>query len=592
MNEKKRNTFLIGAVMWLVMVLSIQADVNVKSEDFVFTDTSSTIMAFSLSGKNETVRAINDAQAGIVLLHGWNLIATQGDWLQADNETLFAELKPITLDRQTMSYVRASLPLTAGTPLWIYSGNQQNVQFNQADSSSVIGGISDGKGWHLVGVGGEKDIMLGEILSAWQWRNGRWCPLEIYNGFVTLSAGRGYFIYKEKGTLNSILAEWVQQYFDEQDFHGAEDADGDGLTNLEEYKNGTNPINSDTDGDGMPDGWEVRYGLDPLDESDAAKDLDDDGISNLSEYEQDLDPTIADADPDKALYMVVDLSDGPNAERYPVRYTNTSPNLNDDACRTTQLWLRKIPKGTFIMGAPENEYGRFTRETPHKVTLTQDYYIGVFECTQRQWNLIMGDNPSRYKGECRPVDSKDYDSIRGTSPTAGGGWPEFGHTVDATSFMGKLLAKTGLTFDLPTEAQWEYACRAGTTTALNSGKNLTNPTEQDAAMDEVGRYCYNVSDGKGGYSSEHTKVGSYLPNAWGLYDMHGNVQEWCLDWWYNEGYGTAAVVDPCGPTTGTLRVLRGGSWKRIAQFCRSAFKDGDWSWNTYELYGFRIVCLP
>ena len=102
------------------------------------------------------------------------------------------------------------------------------------------------------------------------------------------------------------------------------------------------------------------------------------------------------------------------------------------------------------MGAPEDELGRFVRETPHEVTLTQDYFIGVFECTQRQWNLVMGNNSSRYKGDDRPVDSKDFDSIRGTSSTAGAGWPEYGHSVDATSFMGKLQAKTGLTFDLPT----------------------------------------------------------------------------------------------------------------------------------------------
>ena len=155
--------------------------------------------------------------------------------------------------------------------------------------------------------------------------------------------------------------------------------------------------------------------------------------------------------------------------------------------------------------------------------------------------------------------------------------------------MGKLQAKTGLTFDLPTEAQWEYACRAGTTTALNSGKNLTSIV-QDAAMDEVGRYYYNQSDGKGGYS-QHTKVGSYLPNAWGLYDMHGNVYEWCLDW-YNRSYGTVAVSDPLGPTTGSNRVFRGGGWYHAARICRSA--------NRYNLnpsdyddgFGFRVVCLP
>ena len=541
---------------------------------------------------NVKLTVANSAPDEISLLPGWNLIAAQGNWLQEGNEDLFAELNPLKLDRQTMSYIHASLPLTAGTPLWIFSDTQQNVQFNHEDSGLVVGGISDKRGWHLVGVGGEKDVMIETVSSAWQWSNGRWSSLEIHNGFVKLLAGHGYFIYKEKGAMTYLSAEWVQQYFSEQDFHSAEDADGDGLTNLEEYQRGTNPINSDTDGDGIPDGWEVKYGLDPLDESDAAQDWDQDGISNLSEYEQDLDPTIADTDPDKALYIVVDLTDGPKAERYPVRYTNSQPNLDNDACRTTQLWLRRIPKGTFTMGAPMDELGRYTRETPHTVTLTQDYYIGVFECTQRQWNLIMGNNQSRYKGDCRPVDSIDYDSIRGTSPTAGAGWPEFAHSVDATSFMGKLKAKTGLTFDLPTEAQWEYACRAGTTTAFNSGKNMTDLNGQDAAMAEVGRYYYNESDGKGGYSSKHTKVGSYLPNAWGLYDMHGNVQEWCLDRWYNYGYGTEDVVDPCGPVTGELRVLRGGSWQKTARLCRSAFKDGDVPYDIYNSTGFRIVCLP
>ena len=544
------------------------------------------------SAKDMAVTRTNNVEKEIILLPGWNLIAAQGNWLQEGNEALFAELNPFSLDKKSMTYYRVSLPVTAGTPIWVYSRSQQNVRINQEDSGMVIGGISDRKGWHLVGVGGEKDVIIEAVLSVWQWHNNRWSPLEIHDGVAKLLAGRGYYVYKMKGSTACISAEWVQQYFDEQNFHSAEDADGDGLTNLEEYKKGTNPVNLDTDGDGMPDGWEVRYGLNPLDAADAAEDLDHDDISNLSEYEQDLDPTIADTDPDKALYMVVDLSNGPDAERFPVRYTNSLPKLDDDICRTTQLWLRRIPKGTFMMGAPEDELGRFVRETPHKVTLTQDYYIGVFECTQKQWNLIMGNNSSRYKGDGRPVDSKDYDSIRGTSSTAGAGWPECGHSVDSTSFMGKLRTKTGLTFDLPTEAQWEYACRAGTTTSLNSGKNLTNPTGQDAAMDEVGRYRFNESDGKGGYSAKHTKVGSYLPNAWGLYDMHGNVQEWCLDWWYNEGYGTKPAVDPCGPATGTLRVLRGGSWKRNAQLCRSAFKDGDWPWNVYELYGFRIVCLP
>lgn len=250
-------------------------------------------------------------------------------------------------------------------------------------------------------------------------------------------------------------------------------------------------------------------------------------------------------------YLVVNLNTGA------VTPSTTGPDLSDDACRTTELWLRRIPKGTFTMGSPEGEVGRYSNETRHQVTLTEDFYIGVFEITQKQYSLIYGSNPSYYKGDTRPVEYVSYDAIRGTGSTAGAGWPSYGHVVDSGSFLGKLRAKTGQTFDLPTEAQWEYACRAGTTTALNTGKNLTS-ADKDSAMDEAGRYNYNQNDGKGGYSSNHTKVGSYLPNAWGLYDMHGNVWEWCLDW-YKSYLGSSAVTDPKGPESGCNRVVRGGS---------------------------------
>jgi formylglycine-generating enzyme required for sulfatase activity len=104
------------------------------------------------------------------------------------------------------------------------------------------------------------------------------------------------------------------------------------------------------------------------------------------------------------LYAVVDLSGGASAASYPVRYSMNGPNLSSDKCRTTELWLRKIPAGTFIMGSPEDEVGRVSSEIQHQVTLTQDYYIGVFECTQKQWELVMGSNPSAYTGDCRPVE--------------------------------------------------------------------------------------------------------------------------------------------------------------------------------------------
>ena len=294
--------------------------------------------------------------------------------------------------------------------------------------------------------------------------------------------------------------------------------------------------------------------------------------------------------PKQNLYAVVDLSGGPDAASYPVRYTNTAPNLDDDTCRTTELWLRRIPAGTFMMGAQGDEVGRYDNETQHEVTLTQDFYIGVFECTQRQWKLVMGSNPSHFNGDCRPVESISYEMIRGRGEQDGAGWPMYGHVVNSTSFMGKLQEKTGLMFDLPTEAQWEYVCRAGTTTALNSGKNLTQPTGEVEAMNEVGRYYFNQTDGIGDYS-EHTTVGNYRPNVWGLYDMHGNVLEWCLDWY--GGYFTNAVSDPVGPSSGSGRVVRGGSWSNYVRDCRSAGKRyGSGPSYSTSSHGFRIACLP
>ena len=284
-----------------------------------------------------------------------------------------------------------------------------------------------------------------------------------------------------------------------------------------------------------------------------------------------------------SLYMVVDL------EKWTVRYSADGPNLEDDTCRTTELWLRKIMPGTYTMGSPSNELGRYSNETQHEVTLTQMFYIGVFECTQKQWELVMGSNPSYYKGDTRPVERVSYNMIRGTGSTAGAGWPTYGHAVDASSFLGRIQEKTGLTFDLPTEAEWEYACRAGTTTALNSGKDLTS-TSSCPNMNEVGRYGYNRSDGKGGYS-QHTKVGSYAPNAWGLYDMHGNVWEWCLDW-YGSSYPASAVTDPNGPTSGSSRVLRGGVWDFYAYYCRSAHRCNFYPSDSNSVSGFRVACWP
>ena len=272
------------------------------------------------------------------------------------------------------------------------------------------------------------------------------------------------------------------------------------------------------------------------------------------------------------LYYVIDLSGGPDAVNYPVTTLSSDPGgVWPDEYKTTKLVLRRIEPGTFMMGGSKS-----TR-------ISQPFYIGVFEVTQKQYQLVMGSNPSAYWGDMRPVEKVSYNAIRGSS--AGAGWPASSQ-VDGTSFLGKLRAKTGLdTFDLPTEAQWEYACRAGTTSTYNNGGN----TEDD--LKTLGRYEGNVTDGRGGYS-QHTTVGSYAPNAWGLYDMHGNVFEWCLDW-----YGTlVGGIDPKGPQSGGgARIARGGNWNFSASVCpsfeRSYYGPGlNYTVPKSDIFGFRLCC--
>ncbi len=293
-----------------------------------------------------------------------------------------------------------------------------------------------------------------------------------------------------------------------------------------------------------------------------------------------------------APYLVVDLSEGTNAVTYPVRYSAEPPDLTDDTCRTSNLWLRLIPAGTFMMGSPSDELGRSTyeylQEDLHQVTITKPFYMGVFEVTEKQWKLIAGESLwGEFWGDTNPMKEPFYGEIRGWDK--GIQWP-VDNQVDGTSFMGILRRKTSLTFDLPTEAQWEYACRAGSITALNSGHNLTNPTNCPN-MNEVGWYSY--SDW---HDASFGKVGVLIPNAWGLYDMHGNVGEWCLDWWQDR-LGTDAVIDPIGPTipldiSFNFRMVRGGSYGSSAQDCRSAsrnavYQDDDFS-SFYFGVGFRV----
>ncbi len=294
------------------------------------------------------------------------------------------------------------------------------------------------------------------------------------------------------------------------------------------------------------------------------------------------------------LYMVIDLSRGTKAAKgYPVTYLADVPKGGwSDEYKTDKLVLRRIEPGTFTMGSPQDELGRERGETQHEVTLTQPFYIGVFEVTQRQWERVMGTWPSVFKNERyrdgRPVEKVSYNDIRGARD--GANWPAT-NSVDAASFMGRLRARTGKAFDLPTEAQWEYACRAGTETALNTGKNLTDK-ETCPNMAEAGRYKGNSGDGaqNGDTKVGTAEAGSYPPNAWGLYDLHGNVWEWCLDW---RGNYPGTESDPKGAVSGSYRRYRGGSWNFFGYYCRSAFRDSsrDPGSRSYEL-GFRAVLPP
>ena len=217
-----------------------------------------------------------------------------------------------------------------------------------------------------------------------------------------------------------------------------------------------------------------------------------------------------------------------------------------------------IPSGEFMMGSPEDDPDKEPNETPqHRVRITRPFYLGVHEVTQAQYEKVMGENPARFEGPALPVIMVSWN--------------------DATAFCAKL-SKTDARFDyrLPTEAEWEYACRAGTTTRYSCGDEL-DPQ-------------YAWFGGAGGNGDEKTHpVGQKRPNGWGLYDMHGNVWEWCQDWWDAGYYANLPSDDPAGPPRGSFRVLRGGGWVGLPGYCRSASRGRSAPGNRYDFLGFRVA---
>ena len=256
------------------------------------------------------------------------------------------------------------------------------------------------------------------------------------------------------------------------------------------------------------------------------------------------------------LYCVIDLSAGENATSYPVAYMAAPPigGFNTTEYKTNKLVLRRLEAGTYAM------------QKKSSVTISKPFFCGIFETTQKQYKLVTGLNPSYFKGDTLPVEKVSYDAIRGSSN--GAKWP-VSSAIDSGSFLGKLCARTGLDFDLPTEAQWEYACRAGTKTTYYWGDSMD----------------YNYAWYSGNSSESTHVVGSKKANAWGLYDMSGNVFEWCLDWYGSLAYG----IDPKGASSGSYRVRRGGSWLQDPEFCTS-FRRAYFSSNTGDSNnGFRLV---
>jgi formylglycine-generating enzyme required for sulfatase activity len=246
-----------------------------------------------------------------------------------------------------------------------------------------------------------------------------------------------------------------------------------------------------------------------------------------------------------------------------------------------------IQPGTFTMGSPTSEALRDSSEVQHQVTITSGFYIGKYEVTQGEYLAIVGNNPSYFT----PANSYSEDLNR---PVENVSW------YDATNYCHLLTQQeltagripSGWVFRLPTESEWEYACRAGTSTAFNFGNVIQGG---DANFDT--RYTYSASSGEAFVSSPSipplnrtTTVGNYVDNAWGLYDMHGNVWEWCQDRYGS--YPTGSVIDPQGPTSGANRVIRGGYWEHHGYFCRSAVHEQYIPSATGSAVGFRIVLAP
>ena len=241
-------------------------------------------------------------------------------------------------------------------------------------------------------------------------------------------------------------------------------------------------------------------------------------------------------------------SEAPAASSASARKTGDTKTVTlPGGAKMEMIWCEP---GTFMMGSPATEVGRFEDEHIHPVTITKGFWLGKYEVTQAQWESVMGVNRSRFKGPDRPVDTVSWD--------------------DCKMFVNKANATLGGMARFPTEAEWEYACRAG------SGQ----PISGNGSLDDMAWYDSNSG-------SQTHEIGRHHANAWGFYDMHGNVLEWCEDWFAKTD---AKAIDPKGPPSGSFRVLRGGCWFFYARDCRSAYRLKRDPGIRNCIFGFRLAC--
>ena len=268
-------------------------------------------------------------------------------------------------------------------------------------------------------------------------------------------------------------------------------------------------------------------------------------------------------------------SDRQGNTRISVKYHQGSAQyFTEQLSNRVGMQMMLILGGEFTMGAPETELDSQDSERPEHRVKVPTFFMGKYLVTQEQWQAIMGNNPSRFKGEKRPVEKVSWN--------------------DARDFCNRLSERTSRTYRLPSEAEWEYACRAGTTTPFHFGETISTDLANYRGTDwKINDKTYPGNYGRGElgiYREQTTEVGNFPSNNYGLCDMHGNVWEWCEDDWHKNYKDAPSDGSAWVDEKSSNKVLRGGSWGDDPNYCRSASRYDLYPEDDYDIIGFRVVC--